>query len=115
MDELDRAHALLGTRPGATRDEIRRAFRDAAKRRHPDLGGEATDFIDLRDAMTVLIARAPRVAEPVMPSSRAAAHYVTSALTTTTPRRAASMRSDRPRRASSSSFATVLARHLATS
>ena len=123
MDELDRAHELLGTRPDATRDEIRRAFRDAAKQQHPDRGGDAAAFIDLRDAMTLLVERAPvdalsATAGPTGPTAeasasplvRAAAHYARTAQRTS---HHGTRTATRRRRPVESAFATVLARHLA--
>jgi DnaJ domain len=37
-------HAVLGVAPGASPDEIRAAWRRAARATHPDHGGDATAF-----------------------------------------------------------------------
>lgn len=50
-------YQLLGVRRGASPEEIRAAFRDLAKRYHPDTSGVATDderFVRLREAYEVL-------------------------------------------------------------
>ena len=49
------AHALLGLKIGATRDEIRAAFRRLVKTKHPDGGGDAAAFRDLVAARDKLL------------------------------------------------------------
>ena len=44
---------MLGLGAGATAEEIKRAFREAALRTHPDRGGEDAAFIDARRAYEV--------------------------------------------------------------
>lgn len=39
---------LLGVGPGATREEVRQAFREKIKKAHPDAGGTAEEFRQLR-------------------------------------------------------------------
>lgn len=51
-------HALLDIAPGATRDELRQAFRRLAKQHHPDRGGDRSTFEAVRDAYDVLLASA---------------------------------------------------------
>lgn len=41
---------LLGLKPGAPRDEVKRAFNTLAKKHHPDLGGDAEIFQAMRAA-----------------------------------------------------------------
>lgn len=41
---------ILGVRPGASHSEIEAAFRDKAKRAHPDAGGSTTAMADLNRA-----------------------------------------------------------------
>lgn len=43
-------HAVLGVRPGASRDEVRAAWRQAAKATHPDNGGDPEAFAAAADA-----------------------------------------------------------------
>jgi len=52
------ALGVLGLAPGATPDEIKRAFRGAALRTHPDRGGDDAAFIDARRAFDVALASA---------------------------------------------------------
>ncbi len=49
----------LGLAPGATSSQISRAFRELAKRTHPDLRGSAAAFRRLREAREVALAAAP--------------------------------------------------------
>jgi hypothetical protein len=49
-------HAVLGVRRNATADEIRAAYRRAAKRAHSDLGGSSEAFLLVRTAVDVLLA-----------------------------------------------------------
>ena len=51
-----RARALLGVPAHATEDEVRRAFRRAARRAHPDVGGDEATFRTLVAARDVLAA-----------------------------------------------------------
>ncbi|MEZ5412371.1 MAG: DnaJ domain-containing protein [Acidimicrobiales bacterium] len=53
------AAAVLGIAQGATRDEIRRAFRARAKIAHPDAHGTDEAFVTLRAAADLLLALAP--------------------------------------------------------
>ncbi|MDH4077506.1 MAG: J domain-containing protein [Acidimicrobiia bacterium] len=52
------AAAVLGITQGATRDEIRRAFRARAKIVHPDAHGTDQAFVTLRAAADLLLATA---------------------------------------------------------
>ena len=62
------AHAVLGVQPGASRAEIRRAYRRRALEIHPDVAGTAStaDMTALNDARDQLLKRAPgrRVHQP---------------------------------------------------
>ncbi len=40
--------AALGLQPSATSDEVKQAFRNKARLLHPDLGGDADQFDQLR-------------------------------------------------------------------
>jgi hypothetical protein len=53
------AAAVLGVAPGATRNEITRAFRAKAKLAHPDGSGSDEAFIALRRAYEILRDQAP--------------------------------------------------------
>ena len=48
-------HFVLGLAPGATRDEVRSAWRSASKRLHPDLGGDAAAFREAFEAYQALL------------------------------------------------------------
>lgn len=49
---------VLGVGAEATADEIKRAFRAAALRTHPDRGGDEAAFIDVKRALDVALAAA---------------------------------------------------------
>lgn len=57
--EGSRAWALsvLGVDEGAGEEEVKRAFRAAALRTHPDRGGEDAAFIDVKRALDVALSR----------------------------------------------------------
>lgn len=61
-----RARALLGVPPHATTEEVRRVFRRAARRAHPDAGGDAAAFRTVLAARDALVASAG----PVPPTTR---------------------------------------------
>jgi hypothetical protein len=44
------SHVILGVRPGATAEEIDAAFRESAKRAHPDAGGSTAMMAELNEA-----------------------------------------------------------------
>ena len=72
------AAAVLGISQGATRGEIRRAFRARAKLAHPDAHGTDEAFVVLRAAADLLLASAPvdapaAPAVPAVPSTPVAA------------------------------------------
>lgn len=48
---------VLGVRPGAPADEVHAAFRRAARRAHPDAGGDAESFRRLTEAYDALLSR----------------------------------------------------------
>jgi hypothetical protein len=52
------ALGLLGLAMDASAEEIKRAFRVAALRTHPDRGGEDADFIDVKRALDVALGAA---------------------------------------------------------
>jgi len=56
-DEYTRALRLLGLAPGASDDQIESAFRKAARRHHPDVGGDPAKFRELVDARNLLSSR----------------------------------------------------------
>lgn len=43
-------YAVLGVSPGATRDEVKAAYRSALKRHHPDTGGDPAKFRAVNEA-----------------------------------------------------------------
>ncbi len=52
-------YAVLDIAPGATRDELRQAFRRLAKQTHPDRGGDRRAFDAVRRAYVALLPGAP--------------------------------------------------------
>jgi curved DNA-binding protein CbpA len=55
-------YEVLGIAPGASDDEIRRAYRVRARRTHPDVGGDAAEFIQVQQAWELLGSAASRAA-----------------------------------------------------
>eukprot|EP00440_Ansanella_granifera_P070133 gb/GFBE01076089.1/.p1 GENE.gb/GFBE01076089.1/~~gb/GFBE01076089.1/.p1 ORF type:complete len:258 (+),score=40.05 gb/GFBE01076089.1/:1-774(+) len=49
--------SILGLDPGASRDEIKRAFRERIRKAHPDAGGSAEQFKQVRDAYQAALQR----------------------------------------------------------
>ncbi len=47
-------YAVLGVDPRADTDTVRRAYRDLARRHHPDFGGDARQMAGINDAWHVL-------------------------------------------------------------
>jgi hypothetical protein len=62
-NEYVTALRLLGLVPGSSGDEIESAFRKAARRHHPDVGGDSAKFRALVDARTLLLGRDTRLSE----------------------------------------------------
>src|SRR5262245_52126848 len=59
-------HGVLGARPSAGHDELRRAYRRAARESHPDAGGGTTErFHDLQQALGAATGEAEITVEPV--------------------------------------------------
>lgn len=48
-------HEVLGIEPGASAEDIRAAWRKASRRTHPDLGGSAEAFREVRDAYRSIV------------------------------------------------------------
>ena len=51
----NRYYEVLGVKPDATPEEIKRAYREKADRLHPDKGGSHEEFAALSEAKTVLL------------------------------------------------------------
>jgi DnaJ domain len=62
-DERMRALHVLGLLPGAAAAEIESAFRKAARRHHPDTGGDPATFRAILNARNFLLGREPRDGE----------------------------------------------------
>lgn len=56
-DEYTKALRLLGLAPGSSDDQVESAFRKAARRHHPDVGGDPAKFRQLVDARNLLSTR----------------------------------------------------------
>ncbi len=56
-DEYTRALRVLGLPPGASNEEVESAFRRAARRHHPDAGGDPAKFRAIVDARNLLLER----------------------------------------------------------
>lgn len=54
---------LLGLPPGSSNNEIESAFRKAARRHHPDVGGDPARFRAIVDARNLLLGRSTRPGE----------------------------------------------------
>lgn len=70
MQTTDSPWAVLGLDEGATLDEVRHAFREEAKRTHPDHGGDRARFEALRTAygeVRRLAPNRPRTTHPRPP------------------------------------------------
>lgn len=50
----ENAYELLSIRPPFTEDQLKTAFREAVKKHHPDVGGNAKMFIAVKDAYKLL-------------------------------------------------------------
>lgn len=57
QDERTEALRLLGLPPGSSEKKIESAFRKAARRHHPDVGGDPARFRAIVDARNLLLAR----------------------------------------------------------
>jgi curved DNA-binding protein CbpA len=71
----DDCYAVLGLAPGATRPDVKRAFRARAHATHPDHGGDAGDFRAVQDAYARLRDAVPADAR----SARVHGAYATAA------------------------------------
>jgi hypothetical protein len=66
------AYAVLGLTRAATEAEVRAAWRDAARRTHPDVGGDAVAFRRAREAYEILIDPVQRAAHDRLLDARSA-------------------------------------------
>jgi hypothetical protein len=62
-DEREKALRLLGLPPGSSENQIASAFRKAARRHHPDVGGDPARFRAILDARNLLLGRSASVGE----------------------------------------------------
>ncbi len=61
MREVRTAYTWLGIEENATQDEIKKAWREAAKKHHPDRGGDEQKFQKMKSSYECLIDPAKRV------------------------------------------------------
>jgi hypothetical protein len=66
------AAAVLGVQPGATADEIHAAYRQAARRAHPDTGGDEASFRRVTEAYESLLRHRSIAAAPTVVRRRTA-------------------------------------------
>jgi len=59
MDELKWARRVLGVPAHANKEQVRGAFRSAAKLHHPDAGGSPAGFTEIRRAYEIAYRSAP--------------------------------------------------------
>ncbi|MNK66224.1 Dna-J like membrane chaperone protein [compost metagenome] len=57
VNDLRHAAEILGVAVDADKAEIRRAFRNASKQHHPDLGGDVRQFTAIQSAYDILMSR----------------------------------------------------------
>ena len=62
-------YQILGIDKAATRDEVDSAFREKAKKYHPDVGGDAWAFRQVQEAYEALIQRTPHTMRASKPSN----------------------------------------------
>ena len=63
QDECVAALGVLGLSPGSSDDQVESAFRKAARRHHPDVGGDPARFRAIVDARNLLLGRSTREGE----------------------------------------------------
>ena len=63
QDERLAALGVLGLSPGSSEEQIESAFRKAARRHHPDVGGDPARFRAIVDARNLLLGRSTREEE----------------------------------------------------
>ena len=51
---MSKYHDILGVKPGATEDEVKKAYRKKAIETHPDKGGNEEDFKKITEAYEIL-------------------------------------------------------------
>ncbi len=76
-------YRILGISPGADIEEIRRAFREKARRFHPDLGGQKELFLALKRSYEILQARHAPARLEIFKGRPQGDHYVLSFLDVT--------------------------------
>jgi hypothetical protein len=59
-------HQVMGVRPDATADEIRRRYRQLARTCHPDRGGDPREFVRLQQAYEAMLAALDNPRPPVV-------------------------------------------------
>lgn len=53
--DITRALVLLGVTQGSTQEEVKRAYRRLSRTKHPDMGGDPTEYIELTEAYSFLL------------------------------------------------------------
>jgi DnaJ-class molecular chaperone len=52
--DKDNPYTILGLKQGASKDEVKKAYRNLAKKHHPDVGGDAEVFKKILAAYSLL-------------------------------------------------------------
>lgn len=52
---FENPYKTLGVTPFSSKDQIKRAFREKARKHHPDVGGEVEYYMNIKDAYELLL------------------------------------------------------------
>ncbi|RLC35044.1 hypothetical protein DRH14_01700 [Candidatus Shapirobacteria bacterium] len=52
---LEEAYEILGLKPGASREEVKKKYYELVRRKHPDAGGSSEEFAKINEAYMVIM------------------------------------------------------------